>query len=61
MVRPTKIVYFNVETTGLKWEDEVIELSAYNDEDVFQDYMTPTVMIHPKASQINGKICLLRF
>lgn len=50
-----QLIFFNVETTGLMWHDQIIYLSAYNDEDEFHAYMMPKVPIKPQASQVNGK------
>lgn len=50
MVTSTKLIYFNVETTGWQWHDQIIYLSAYNNEYEFHKYMVPEVPIQMQGS-----------
>lgn len=60
-----KIVYYDLETTGLNFNRiprlnrlgvQVVSIGAYfkKDEKKFMNYMVPTVQIDPNATKING-------
>lgn len=51
------IVFFDLETTSLKLDCDITQISAIHDEDVFNKYVVPRKTIHPMASKITGLTC----
>ncbi|CAH0555169.1 unnamed protein product [Brassicogethes aeneus] len=60
----SKIVYFDLETSGFHKTDEILQIAAQYDECKFNVYITPTKEINPEASEhtglknINGQLYL---
>lgn len=47
-------VFFDVETTSLKWNSDIIQIAAVSKNDIFDEYIIPSQLIVPKVSDITG-------
>lgn len=58
----SRVVYVDVETTGLNWNDQIIQLGALDDKgEKFNVYMMPNVKIDERAAAVNGKKLFFSF
>ncbi|XP_058801549.1 uncharacterized protein LOC131670176 [Phymastichus coffea] len=48
------IVFFDLETAGLRFKHEILQICVKAGQQVFKSYITPTQPIHPEASKTNG-------
>lgn len=53
----SKIVFFDLETTSLKADCDITQISAVYENDIFNSYVIPDKMIDPRASEITGIVC----
>lgn len=51
------IVFFDLETTSLKSDCDIIQISALHNNDMFNSYVIPDKMIDPVAAEITGIDC----
>ncbi|XP_024892136.1 uncharacterized protein LOC112467665, partial [Temnothorax curvispinosus] len=49
-----RIVYFDLETTGLRSTDQICQIAAYDGVSTFNAYITPSIPISRSASAITG-------
>ena len=50
-----QLVYFDIETTGLDpIHDNITQIFAIHDDNVYMQYVTPNCPINPKASEITS-------
>lgn len=50
----SSIVFFDLETTSLKLDCDITQISAVHNEEIFNTYVIPEKFIHPMASKITG-------